>query len=36
MLIKTFLSFIAFVLCSFPVLAQAPFNPQVEGERLER
>ena len=36
MLMKTFLSFMAFVLCSFPVLAQAPFNPQTTGEHLER
>ena len=33
---KTFLSLIAFVLCSFPALAQTPVNPQAEGERLER
>lgn len=36
MLMKTFLSFIAFVLCSFPVLAQALLNPQATGEHLER
>jgi hypothetical protein len=33
---KTFLSFIALFLLSFSALAQTPFNPQAEGERLER
>jgi hypothetical protein len=33
---KTFLSFIALFLFSFPALAQTPFNLQAEGERLER
>ena len=32
---KTFLSFIALFLISFSALAQTPFNPQAEGERLE-
>jgi len=33
---KSFLSFTALFLLSFPLIAQTPFNPQAEGERLER
>jgi hypothetical protein len=34
--VKTLLAFIGFLLFSFPICAQTPFNPQAEGERLER
>lgn len=33
---KTLLSFITLFLLSFSLFAQPPFNPQAEGERLER
>ena len=33
---RVFLAFLVLVLSSFPLSAQTPFNPQAEGERLER
>ena len=33
---KTLVSFITLFLLSFSVFAQTPFNPQAEGERLEK
>ena len=33
---KTLLAFIGFLFLSFSICAQTPFNPQAEGERLER
>jgi hypothetical protein len=33
---KVFLAFLVFVFSSFSLSAQTPFNPQAEGERLER
>jgi hypothetical protein len=33
---KVFLAFLVLVFSSFSLSAQTPFNPQAEGERLER